>query len=93
MTRDKDSWDKAWVKLLEVAVVIVCKFSCQTVLESCCSTLHSVLQMNVLGDIRTQVASVLSKSGHLNLDPEQLNFLWVTDFPLFTINEDTHEST
>lgn len=49
--------------------------------------------MNVLGDIRTQVASVLSKSGHLNLDPEQLNFLWVTDFPLFTINEDTHEST
>jgi len=56
-------------------------------------TSHSVLQMNTLGDIRTQVASVLSKSGHLNLDPEQLNFLWVTDFPLFTINEDTHEST
>eukprot|EP00731_Ephydatia_muelleri_P007172 Em0003g1420a len=37
-----------------------------------------------LGKLRTTFASVLQKTGHLKLDPSQLNFLWIVDFPLFT---------
>ena len=27
----------------------------------------------------------------MNLDPEVLKFLWIIDFPLFLVNEDTGE--
>jgi len=50
-------------------------------------------QMNILGSLRTQLAAVLENSGHLQADPEQLNFLWVTEFPLFSVDEDTHQGT
>ena len=33
------------------------------------------------------MATVLQSTGLLELDPEQLNFMWVTDFPLFTPNQ------
>jgi len=49
--------------------------------------------MNILGGLRTQLAAVLENSGHLQADPEQLNFLWVTEFPLFSVDEDTHQGT
>ena len=46
------------------------------------------LQLKALGSVRSQVAVEMSKAGHLVLDPEQLNFLWVTEFPLFEFDEE-----
>lgn len=38
----------------------------------------------LLGKLRIQSAEQMKKKGLLKLDPQQFNFLWVTDFPLFT---------
>ena len=46
------------------------------------------LQLKALGSVRSQLAVEMSKAGHLVLDPEQLNFLWVTEFPLFEFDEE-----
>ena len=40
-----------------------------------------------LGAWRTLAAQVLSQTGRLELSPQQLNFLWVSDFPLFSVSE------
>ena len=44
-----------------------------------------------LGQWRTMAADVLNLTGRLELDSTQLNFLWVTDFPLFTVSEGERE--
>ena len=33
------------------------------------------------------MSSILSQGNKLELNPQQLNFLWVTGFPLFSITE------
>ena len=43
--------------------------------------------LSVLGSWRSLAASVLSQTQRMELDSTQLNFLWVTDFPLFTVSE------
>jgi aspartyl-tRNA synthetase len=51
----------------------------------------------VIGDKERQVQEVLGKiranfsEKFMNLDPEVLKFLWIIDFPLFLVNEDTGE--
>jgi len=43
---------------------------------------------SILGRIRLDCARLLVKRGHLELRPDQYNFLWVVDFPLMTYDED-----
>lgn len=50
--------------------------------------LHS--QQNLLGKIRLELIESFTERGLLpNIPEDQMNFLWVVDFPLFTPNEAT----
>ncbi|KAI8049467.1 tRNA synthetases class II-domain-containing protein [Syncephalis plumigaleata] len=40
----------------------------------------------VMGHLRIHAARALEQHGLLNIDPERYDFLWVTDFPLFTFD-------
>jgi aspartyl-tRNA synthetase len=47
----------------------------------------------VLGRVRTFAAHVMQAQRLLTLDPTQFNFLWVVDFPLFTLEDGQLTST
>lgn len=46
-----------------------------------------------LGKVRLAAGQVLNKQGLIKLDPNQFNFLWVVDFPLFTLEDGQLTST
>ena len=51
--------------------------------------------LEILGKLRLNVARFIDEKNprkdKLLMDPGVFNFLWVVDFPLFTINEDTQK--
>lgn len=53
---------------------------------------NDILQQNLLGKIRSELIEHFSTNSSLIKIPEkQFNFLWVVDFPLFTLNDETNE--
>jgi len=45
------------------------------------------LQQGLLGKMRVHVASKLQDAGLLSIDPDQFDFFWVQDFPMFESHE------
>lgn len=54
--------------------------------------LISAGQENLLNQALDQLRRQIAKERNL-IDPDQFNFLWVTDFPMFTLNKETQEIT
>ena len=48
-----------------------------------------ILQLLALGRLRTSIASELSNNRLLNIPSDVYELLWVTDFPLFSIVDDS----
>lgn len=46
---------------------------------------------NILGRIRLEAAQLLSRRGSLNISNDDFKFLWVTDFPLMSYNDEANQ--
>lgn len=51
----------------------------------------NLLQQTVLGKIRSHLVQHFLNAKVIPAPDSALNFLWIYDFPLFTMNEDTNE--